>query len=57
MAWSMAPADGPGEMDWRGKHSLWLAKASGARSVLVLTWCATPAREMLMSVIELFDGK
>ena len=33
-----------------------LAKERGARSVLS-TWSATPAREMLMSVIELFEGK
>jgi hypothetical protein len=41
--------DGPGEIECGGGTSL--------RSVLVLTWSATPASEMLMSVIELFDGK
>ena len=54
-AWSTAQAEGTGEMDWRAVFRL--AKARGARSVLVLTWSATPASEMLMSVIELFDGK
>ena len=43
-----------GEMDCGGESSL---AREGARSVFVLTWSATPASEMLMSVIELFEGK
>ena len=55
--WSVAPTQTAPEGWTVAGKAVRLAKASEARSVLVLTWSATPASEMLMSVIELFDGK